>query len=380
MPFCFAPWTNIDISPQGDISPCCKFRYDQYQAGVPNLHTHTLHQYSAGSVLKSVQADFLQDRWPQGCERCRIEEENQVASKRQLDYQRWNTIYDKHDLNRSYTLTASVAFGNTCNLSCITCGPYSSSRWHNEYTQIYGKQIRPNHFYRQNFANDFFKSAPDLQHLDIPGGEPFISGVHEQQALLQLYRQSGQSRSMSLHYTTNAMVFPDSQWWEIWQDFDKVDIQLSIDGLDQRFEYIRYPASWSQLLHTLQRYRTEIVSRPNMQISISHTVSAYNIYYLGEFLEWCHAQQLPRPWLGRVHTPQHMRPTIWPLLVRQRIADHLRTYALPDANTWADMIEHNDDSDQYHEFLVRCRQHDNYRALDFVKTFPEIAKLAGISA
>ena len=30
MPFCYSPWTNIDIDPQGTMAPCCKFQKQYY--------------------------------------------------------------------------------------------------------------------------------------------------------------------------------------------------------------------------------------------------------------------------------------------------------------------------------------------------------------
>ena len=136
MPFCYAPWSNVEIGPLGNILPCCKFRYDRYDNVSPcNINTTSLDEYKNSTLLNSVKEDFEAGRWPVGCDRCRIEEENGIASKRQLDYQRWQDHYDRY--NKVGWLTASIAFGNTCNLTCITCSPWASSRWQKEYQQKY---------------------------------------------------------------------------------------------------------------------------------------------------------------------------------------------------------------------------------------------------
>jgi hypothetical protein len=371
MPFCYAPWTNIDIAPNGDLSPCCKYQFDITEQKF-NIKNSTIEEYKTSKWLKNVKQSFDNNQWAAGCDRCQIEEKNNIKSKRQLDYERWQQHYDTCDLNKTGFVTASIAFGNTCNLKCITCGPTSSSKWQNEYETIYNKKILPFHFYKNNFVKDLITQAPDIIHIDIPGGEPFLSGVAEQKLLLEHYIQTGQAEQISLHYTTNATIYPDDSWWKLWQHFKEIDMQLSIDGITSRLEYIRYPADWN----TIDRHVRQYVQckKTNLRLSVSHTVSAYNIFYLDEFLSWCHNIGLPRPWQGRVHSPAHMRPTVWLPPAKKYIIDHLNQSTNPDCHVWVKYLEQHDDSDQFDNFLKYLHQHDRYRSLDFKNTFPEMAK------
>ena len=371
MTFCHSPWTNIDISPQGAIAPCCKFQMGTYNQKF-NIQQDSLDSYITSSFLAEVKQIFKQGQWPQGCERCRIEEQNNIPSKRQLDHQRWQEQYAQYQLNSNQFITASIAFGNTCNLKCITCGPYSSSRWQQEYREIYNIDIDNVRFYRDDFVEKFIAQAPNIVHLDVPGGEPFLSGVPEQQRLLTHYVNSGQAKNITLHYTTNATVFPDSSWWQLWQHFKEVDLQLSIDGVAARYEYIRYPGNWDILVSNVDRYLER--QSGNFRLSVSHTVSAYNIYYLDEFVSWCYNKHLPRPWLGRVHNPAHMRPTVWTMKARQKIISHLNQSSQDDVRNWAQLMDQNDDSMLFEQFQQRLHQHDQYRNTNFVMTFPELAE------
>ena len=374
MPFCYAPWSNIDISPQGNISPCCKFRHDRYQQSAFNITKNSIQQYLNSDVLSQVRQDFNNGQWPAGCERCKLEEDNHIESKRQLDYQRWEDWYKDYDRNHDGWITASVAFGNTCNLSCITCGPASSSRWQKEYQSLHGVNVKPVHFYKKDFVDLFLDHAPGIRHLDIPGGEPFLSGVAEQMALLENLVESGQSKKVSIHYTTNATIFPEAKWWNLWKHFHEIDLQLSIDAVDHRYEYIRFPAVWSEVKQNIKKYQQAETDLANFRISVSHTVSAYNIYYLDEFVSWCYNQSLPRPWLGRVHTPDYMRPSVWAGSAKQHLIEHLRTSIDSDVLTWANLIENSDDSKLFQSFVEKTHWHDHYRGLDFKKTFPEMAR------
>lgn len=370
MTFCYAPWSNIDISPQGHISPCCKFRHNHYGPAL-KIQDASIEQYETSAALIEIKKDFEQGNWPKGCERCRIEEENGIASKRQLDFDRWEKFYNDYDKDTDGFLTASIAFGNTCNLKCITCGPESSSSWSKEYFEIYGQEIFPNHFYKEHLADQLISKMPNVIHLDIPGGEPFLSGVKEQKKLLDRLIDSGRAQEIGLHYTTNLTIFPDDEWWEIWKNFRNIDLQLSIDGVGSRFEYLRYPARWSQALESVDRYLLK--QGDNIQISVSHTVSALNVFYLDEFFNWCDDRGLPRPWCGRVHTPAHLRPSVWPSYAKQKIVDRLRQSRHQDVLTWADLLDNTDDS-MHHDALAKfLATHDAYRNLDFRSVFPELA-------
>jgi len=373
MPFCYAPWTNIDISPAGDVTPCCKFRTDHYTQKF-NIQNMSIDEYADSEFVAEIKQQFKQGEWPAGCERCKIEEDNGIESKRILDYTRWKEHYDCYDLASNKFITSSIAFGNTCNLKCITCGPYSSSRWQKEYFDLYQIDIPHHKFYKNNFVQDFVEHAPHMIHIDIPGGEPFLSGVKEQQELLNYYIDNNQAKEISLHYTTNGTVFPDDTWWSLWKHFKEIDLQLSIDGVGNRYEYIRYPANWAELTDNVDRYIAKEEQLDNVRLSVSHTVSAYNIYYLDEFVSWCYTVGLPKPWLGRVHNPIHMRPTVWPQEVCNSIAEHLNTSSHDDVRVWAELVTNENDSKHFDTFQNKMQQHDQYRGLDFNKTFPELMK------
>ena len=372
MPFCYSPWTNIDIDPTGKITPCCKFQV-KYYPRVFNLQTDSVDDYVNSDFLQSIKDEFNKDQWPAGCERCRIEEENGVDSKRILDYQRWEEHYARYRPEQPKFITASIAFGNTCNLKCITCTSYASSRWQQEYKDVYNIDFPHFKFYRKNFVRDFIAQAPGLVHIDIPGGEPFLSGIDEQRDLLKHYISTGQSANITLHYTTNGTIFPEQEWWDLWQHFKEIDLQLSIDGVDNRYEYIRFPAEWTVLELNVQQYIEQETKLSNFRLSVSHTVSAYNIYYLDEFVSWCYNIGLPEPWMGRVHTPQHMRPSIWSGPAKDIIIQKLECSRYEIVRKWATVIRNTDDKAFFEEFQQRTEEHDLYRRLNFRNTFPELA-------
>lgn len=372
MTFCYAPWNNLEILPQGKILPCCKFQSSYYKQTF-NIAQHTIDDYRQSKMLADIKQEFTQGIWPSGCERCRIEEESGIKSKRQLDYERWQHHYDNYDLDSNTLLTVSLALGNTCNLKCIICSPHASSKWVKEYKDVYGIAVPSIESVRQDLIKNLTNVAPNLIHIDMHGGEPLLSNIKHHQALLDHYIETDQAKNISIHYTTNATIFPDTNWIKRWSHFAEIDLQLSIDGVGQQFEYLRYPANWIEVTGNVDRYLELEQHTSNIRLSVAHAVSAFNIFYLEEFVQWTRQKGLPKPWMGKLHNPAHLRPSVWPELARAAIVKKLQSSIIDDVIAWANLMQNTDDSNLFTQFQQYIQQHDQYRNTNFTNTFPDLA-------
>jgi hypothetical protein len=99
------------------------------------------------------------------------------------------------------------------------------------------------------------------------------------------------------------------------------------------------------------------------------------VYYLGEFFDWCERKRLPRPWIGKVHNPKHMRSDVFPSNVKKQIVLHMQTSKHEDVHTWADYLENNSSDEYYNDWVKYKDKHDVYRNTSFAKTFPELEEL-----
>jgi hypothetical protein len=373
MTFCYAPWSNLEILPTGEILPCCKFESQSYSQTF-NIQHHSIDDYRQSTMLSGIKQQFQAGEWPTGCDRCRIEEESNIESKRQLDYTRWQHHYDNYDLDSDDLLTVSLALGNTCNLKCIICGPAASSKWIKEYKDVYGIQVRNIESVRKDLINNITDIAPKLVHIDMHGGEPMLSSIEQHQNLLDHYIQTGQAKNISIHYTTNATIFPDANWLDKWKNFAEIDLQLSIDGIGSRYEYLRYPADWNLLDNHANRYLELHQQQLNIKLSVAHAVSAFNIFYIEEFVKWCQQKGLPRPWMGKVHTSAFLRPSVWHEPAKLAIVNKLQSSTIEDVCAWANLMQNTDDSNLFDQFKQFVQQHDQYRNLNFKNTFPDLAQ------
>jgi len=374
MTFCYAPWTNIDIGPNGLIKPCCKFTPNNSPI---NVYNSSLKEYTDSKFLQDLKNDFLSGVKPSSCQRCWAEEDNNIKSKRLLDLDRWGAEFKSYDLDNTNPLTISLGMGNICNLKCRVCSSNASSKWIKEEEFYTGTKGKIHDFYKDgSFLSQIKDVLHDIIHIDFPGGEPLVTGTTEQLEILDTIINSKRASEVSLHYTTNLTIFPNSKFQERWKHFKNVDLQFSIDGTHKHFEYNRHPANWDECYANLKKYQA--IKDSNIQISIAHTLSAFTIFYLPEFYDWCNNEGLPEPWIGRLNKPMHYQPGIFPAHTKQQVKDKLSAHA--SASLWANEVFIHDASEKLQDFWNWTDKVDNYREESFSETFPELAELLCLSS
>lgn len=368
--FCYHPFHGLDIDNDGSLLPCCKFKPKQYPGWQSHNVTSDLDAYLASSQLKNLQEDFMQGRKPQACERCWRDEAAGTKSKRQLDAARYSSNIHEQGIR-----FLSVPMGNLCNLKCRICDPAASSSWIKEHRDLFGSNVQLHQWHKDAATwRKLIDIAQDCLELHIHGGEPFLHDHAEHLEIINSISASGKSANMRLHYSTNGTVWPNDDLWRLWHSFKSIDIQISVDDVGQRFEYNRHPAKWPEVQQNLMRYVKAAQHQHNLQLSISTTVSAFTIYYLDDMFDQLMSMGLPRPWLGRLHTPEYFRAGIFKPTTKQDIAKKLmRSPHLNIRATSAWLME--DDSLYYERFLHMIQLQDQYRREDFAKTFPELLAL-----
>lgn len=364
--FCPAPWSNVDISPQGIVSPCCK------AVGFPrvDLQKMSLAEYETTPALLGMKDALINGKWPSECVRCQREEANGIQSKRQLDVDRWRAVFDTLTVDSMTRVSASISVGNICNLKCRICSSSASSSWRTD-EHVVGRPVRPiaKFYANPGVDEELTRLSKTVYHIDFPGGEPFYTGREMQMQLLDAIIGAGRSQSVTLHYTTNGTVWPAEEFWERWQHFKEVDIQVSVDGIGPHFEYQRFPASWEVVYANLKQYQAELLVRPYLKLSIAHALSVFNVYYLTDFLKWCMRERLPKPWVGRLNTPAYLAPGIFPADSKAAVSAKLKHTG------WADEVYNNDMSEHLPEFFQKTAALDLHRKQSFAEVFPETYQL-----
>ncbi len=370
--FCHNAFLGLDISPSGDLKPCCKYQ----NKSIPKFNIlQGISTYKDSKFLKDLQTQFLNNVRPAGCIRCWQDEDAGIKSKRQLDYKRHGDSFDQHDITKTEFKNISLAFGNLCNLACRICGPGASSKWASEMKKIDGFNYPTHEWFRNpKVMIDILKNTQEAIHFDIPGGEPLLVDIKEHFNFLENLKNNGSSKNISLHYTTNGTNYPKDQHLKIWQAFKEIDIQISIDDIKERFEYNRWPAKWNKVYENIKKFQTLKDQEKNIKLSISFTISAFTILYAEEFYSWCLSEGLPNPWMGRLHDPSHYRCSVFPTDVKNKIKKKLISSKFFEIRKLSKYLELNDDK-YFDDFKKWIELLDSKRNQTFGITFPELSKL-----
>lgn len=360
---CHHPWVGLDVSPQGEFRPCCK-----YQSGIDT----SLSGYLNNEALQQLKKEFLEGKRPIGCKRCWDDEDAGLPSKRQLDSE---YIFHNKTPNWNSLKVLSLPFGNSCNLACRTCSSYASSGWISESKKL--KKHLPDlmiykhqKFYKdEKFIEQIKNISADVTHVEFPGGEPFLAGINEHLDFLDFLIQCN-PQDISLHYMTNSTIVPGENFWTRWSKFKNVDIQLSIDGTGQQFEYIRWPGTWQEVHENIKLFQLKKTS--NIQISISHTVSVFNVFYLPEFVKWCLQNKLGKPYLGVVADPTIYSIKVLPCKVKKTIGNKLNRFMFKEVVSYmnSENLEHELD-----HAIKNIKLLDQQRNQNFADIFPEFYQL-----
>jgi hypothetical protein len=87
--------------------------------------------------------------------------------------------------------------------------------------------------------DEIVKISFNLTRIEFYGGEPLLD--QPTLALLQKLIDSGRSKSIVLFYNTNGTVSPSEEHYRLWNQFKSIEFNFSVDDVDQRYTYNRYP-------------------------------------------------------------------------------------------------------------------------------------------
>jgi MoaA/NifB/PqqE/SkfB family radical SAM enzyme len=153
-----------------------------------------------------------------------------------------NSWYKDNGYDNTTTELIRLDFwtGDTCNLRCVICGPHYSSAWKEELKL-------PKHEIKSNI-NKTWRDLPldEIKYIHFNGGEPLLSKEH-----VDLLDSIVNKKQVHLNYNTNATIRPSDKLLALWAEFKLVQLDFSIDDIEERFEYQRYPAKWKEVTDNL---------------------------------------------------------------------------------------------------------------------------------
>jgi organic radical activating enzyme len=290
---CSLPFINQYVvkDPKGySVKPCCM------STVTPPEYVDTYKELKNHKIIEETQNAFLEKRWPSTCTICKLDESAGERSYRQSMWYRHINHFE------TKKLVWDLRFDNVCNLKCIMCNPSNSSKW-NEDLDIY------NQFNDTNIVEHFTRKTSDIDdilnecrntaiEINLLGGEPFYS-KNTFDFIERLSANVWNTENTELIFVSNGNGL-NNKWIELLKRFRKISIMLSLDGVGELANYIRYPTDWDQYLKNV-----DIIKENNWNLAFNITWSALNLYQHNEIIEFCKQNHIRRR-NNILHNPNYL--------------------------------------------------------------------------
>ena len=375
--------SGLHASNDGLCRACCLMEHQYNNEGNQlNIKSDTFEEIYNSESRKHLLDAFEQGEKPKECRICWEEESSGKKSKRLRDNERF------HDQQKDGVFQIfDVNMGNTCNLKCRTCGPFSSSKWAQEWRELgffdgddsaYKNFLqRFNKAYDENslFWNSFEKNLQNVLHIDFYGGEPFL--VSKQWEMLKEIIGLGYAKDITIHYNTNGTIW-DDEIYETLKQFKRVFIDFSIDGVYDKINYIRNPADWDLIFSNFIKVR-KLHDNNQFFINICNTISILNVFYIEELIE-TFGPYTKDIYLNLVFWPEHYTIKNIPEEMKREITvkllganDRHPTFHVQNIINF--MNSKTCDMDSWQKFIDITKKQDKIRDEKFETTFPEFYEL-----
>lgn len=405
------PFTGLATREDGAIQVCCRSH------PIGNIQDSTLEEIWNNDNMRRIRQQVLHGERPAECEPCFVLEDQGVESLRQRHIagvipESRITLYP-HALNgmdRNFKMpfefpTMEIKLNNLCNLKCRMCHPMDSTSW-NDWKEVEEFYIKENNFMvkaiedlnlmrkpyldkfddNPNWWTSLEKLLPYFRRVEFAGGEPLMDPQHYR--ILDMLKPYG--RQIEIKYATNGTTLGISKGRTIhdyWPHFKSVAVNISIDGIDDVYNYIRGNGDWNQVVENIKEIQkisnvSRIVGAVAVQVSNVLTLDEMIVYFLDELGIVFYTNIVKYP---NVLSVQVLPPNLKILAVQRlnAVKDHVPKFkhvkenpilldlTIKQINGIINYINATDQSDKWEDCVEFNRRLDKTRNQIFTDVTPE---------
>ena len=268
----FCPRINhyVRLNQQGTIGKCGHMVHAPYEF-------KSFEQLNRSSWLKSKIKEMDNNTWPDECVRCKLTEQSGGKSVRQASLDRHRLL---SPIKKDYLIVGGV-LDNVCISACQTCKPDYSTKIGSLESRDY---VRVNN-------NSLFKELPQdrIIEIDINGGEPTASKNYR--SLLSNLPDNTKIVRMN---TNGSRIISELE--TLLARGIKVIVTLSLDGIENVHDYLRWPIKWKDYQKTLSRYLELKDKHRLLTLDTWTTVSCLNLNDFPNIVNFTEDQGLQHNW------------------------------------------------------------------------------------
>jgi len=281
--FCYAPWTNIHLNPQGSYKVCCAGTVD-----LGNLKITPINDVLLSKKLLEIKTAILNNEEHSNCSTCIRHEQRSSSSERGWynDIAQNKTIEIK-SIDSQHLQNLDIRWSNTCNLSCVYCGHEASSQW-----AILKQQPAE----RIDYSNTLLgilkfieENKSTIKNLGLLGGEPLLQ--KENESLLEVIDDN-----VNINLVTNLSVpLENNKIFKKLLTKNKVIWDISFEAIEDKFEYVRRGSSWQLIVKNINFLKNAVKDKPGHLIGITGQFSVYNALDLSKINKYFYDNDFPQP-------------------------------------------------------------------------------------
>jgi MoaA/NifB/PqqE/SkfB family radical SAM enzyme len=353
--FCSYPWEHIYVHTSGHQRLCCTSdenitKDDGYY--LYNLKQDGLTDSWNSDYMKNIRKSMIEGKKLKTCYKCWDAIDQGLQALRRTSNQEFHINNTEPDGSINYpSKDVQLHFGNVCNLNCKMCSQmYSHSIGKEllkmgdedpEFLQWVKKEsgVLNNWTGELDMVYDWYKNekvkksifdhvSENIKSMVVIGGEPTI--IKEFYELLEYCHSRGTLKDKNLTITTNMTNTNKnlSTWLGSVKSFM---LHASIDGIDDRNQYIRFPCNWSSVLSSILFYKSVMEKYNNGHFSFAPAIQLLNIDQLDDltkfFIDNFATENCGIAWISQVRYPIICDYDILPTEYKLKIADRLESSA-----------------------------------------------------
>jgi len=271
--FCTAPWNLLYVGVDGAIRSCT------HGNKMGHLQEHDITEILVSNEFQSLRKDILDDKITNNCKDCLKRENTSDAGNFSGIRNHYNGLnvhsnVDYKDVSKFELSALDLHWSSTCDLKCVTC-------WAMQSSSIAREQNKPVNHTPTKVANRIIEfvtaNQSGLKEIYMSGGEPTLIKYN-----LKLLKQIQKRSDLIIRINTNMQWDQDNKIIREILKFPNVLFTCSIDGLGEKFEYIRRGANWNKTLSNIRFLQNQ----PNVDIRANTVFFVLTAQQLPEIIDY----------------------------------------------------------------------------------------------
>ena len=275
--YCTSPWVSLFVHHDNKVKSCCAGRWDW-----GDLSTQPLDQIINNPKVQQLKNDIRNGIPNSYCGYCADVEKLGSNSQREY-FQQFEISDETYNSDNAFQLQQlDIRWTNLCNLNCVYCNPGWSTTWQKAMKMPIDAMHYDFHNKILNYINE---NGKQVKAVILAGGEPLL---HRQNVQLVQSLEDNASIDVITNLSINLSSSP------VYRELLKkrVNWTVSIDNINDRFEYVRHNANWEQMLENLKILK----SVENFSAMLFPVYNIYNCTRLIEFFDFANEVNMGMHW------------------------------------------------------------------------------------